>query len=156
MQAESLRQKGRTQQRDVSYESGLEADLEAALPGADEPIHLSTFSTEVVKRGVRQTDLPSTFRFHHLRHTGLSILAENGLVPAKTSLGDQVAAATPELAAIIADAAANAKLTPASPKWADVEAKGLLQDFFVKIAGGGDVASLAEELDTQIESILNG
>ncbi len=85
-----------------------------------------------------------------------SILAENGLVPAKTSLGDQVAAATPELAAIIADAAANAKLTPASPKWADVEAKGLLQDFFVKIAGGGDVASLAEELDTQIESILNG
>ncbi|MFT4281635.1 extracellular solute-binding protein [Microbacterium sp.] len=85
-----------------------------------------------------------------------TILAENGLVPAKKSLGDKVAAATPELAKVIAEAAANAKLTPASPKWADVEAKGLLQDFFVKIANGGDIASLAAELDTQIESILNG
>lgn len=85
-----------------------------------------------------------------------TILAENGLVPAKKSLGDKVAAATPELAKVIAEAAANAKLTPASPKWADVEAKGLLQDFFVKIANGGDIASLAADLDTQIESILNG
>lgn len=85
-----------------------------------------------------------------------TILAENGLVPAKTSLGDQVAAATPELAAVIAEAAANAKLTPASPKWADVEAQGLLQDFFVKIANGGDVKTLAVELDAKIESILNG
>ncbi|WP_425840454.1 extracellular solute-binding protein [Microbacterium sp. PA5] len=85
-----------------------------------------------------------------------SLLAAGGLVPAKKSLGSKVAAATPELAAVIAEAAANAKLTPASPKWADVEAKGLLQDFFVKVAGGGDVASLAAELDTQIESILNG
>lgn len=69
-----------------------------------------------------------------------TILAENGLVPAKTSLGDKVAAASPELATVIADAAANAKLTPASPKWADVEAKGLLQDFFVKVANGGEPA----------------
>jgi len=85
-----------------------------------------------------------------------SLLAAGGLVPAKKSLGSKVAAATPELAAVIAEAAANAKLTPASPKWADVEAKGLLQDFFVKVAGGGDVPALAAELDTQIESILNG
>lgn len=84
------------------------------------------------------------------------ILAKNGLVPAKVSLGDQVAAASPELAKVIASAAANAKLTPASPKWADVEAKGLLQDFFVQVANGGDVKSLATALDTQIESILNG
>lgn len=85
-----------------------------------------------------------------------TILAGAGLVPAKKSLGTEVAAATPELAKVIADAAANAKLTPASPKWADVEAKGLLQDFFVQVANGGDVKSLATELDTQIESILNG
>ena len=84
------------------------------------------------------------------------ILAKGGLVPAKKSLGKDVAAATPELAKVIADAAANAKLTPASPKWADVEAKGLLQDFFVKVAQGVDVKALATELDTQIESILNG
>ena len=85
-----------------------------------------------------------------------TILAEAGLVPAKTSLGDQVAAATPELATVIAEAAANAKLTPASPNWADVEAQGIMQDLFVNIANGGDLASLAAAADEQIESILNG
>jgi N,N'-diacetylchitobiose transport system substrate-binding protein len=83
------------------------------------------------------------------------ILAANGLVPAKQALGGDVAAATPELAAIIADAAANAKLTPASPKWADVESARLLQDFFVKIATGGDIEALATQLDLDIEAILN-
>lgn len=85
-----------------------------------------------------------------------TILAKAGLVPAKTSLGDKVAAATPELAKVIAAAAANAKLTPTSPKWADVEAQGIMQDLFVKIAGGGDVASLAAAADQKIDSILNG
>ncbi|MEV7694878.1 extracellular solute-binding protein [Microbacterium sp. NPDC089189] len=85
-----------------------------------------------------------------------TILAQAGLVPAKTSLGDQVAAATPELATVIAEAAANAKLTPASPNWADVEAQGIMQDLFVNIANGGDVAALAADADAQIESILNG
>ncbi len=85
-----------------------------------------------------------------------TLLAKGGLVPAKKSLGSQVAAATPELAKIISDAAANAKLTPASPKWADVEAKGLLQDFFVQVAAGGDVKTLATALDGQINAILNG
>lgn len=85
-----------------------------------------------------------------------TILAGAGLVPSLTSLGDKVAAATPDLAKVIAAAAANAKLTPASPKWADVEASRVLQDFFVKLAQGGDIATLAPELDTKIESILNG
>jgi N,N'-diacetylchitobiose transport system substrate-binding protein len=85
-----------------------------------------------------------------------TILAGAGLVPALTSLGDKVAAATPELAKVIADAAANAKLTPASPKWADVEAARVLQDFFVQLANGGDAEALATELDTKIEDILNG
>lgn len=85
-----------------------------------------------------------------------TILAGAGLVPSLTSLGDKVAAASPELAKVIAEAAANAKLTPASPKWADVEASRVLQDFFVKLANGGDAASLAAELDTKIESTLNG
>jgi N,N'-diacetylchitobiose transport system substrate-binding protein len=85
-----------------------------------------------------------------------TILAGAGLVPSLTSLGDKVAAATPDLAKIIASAAANAKLTPASPKWADVEASRVLQDFFVQLAQGGDAASLAKDLDTKIEDILNG
>jgi N,N'-diacetylchitobiose transport system substrate-binding protein len=85
-----------------------------------------------------------------------TILAGAGLVPALTSLGDKVAAASPELAKVIAEAAANAKLTPASPKWADVEASRVLQDFFVRLAQGGDAESLAKDLDTKIEDILNG
>lgn len=84
------------------------------------------------------------------------ILAGAGLVPAKQALGGDVAAASPELAAVIAEAAANAKLTPASPKWADVESARLLQDFFVKIATGGDIEALATQLDLDIEDILNG
>lgn len=85
-----------------------------------------------------------------------TILAGAGLVPSLTSLGDKVAAASPELATVIAEAAANAKLTPASPKWADVEAARVLQDFFVQLANGGDAKALAEDLDTKIEDILNG
>lgn len=85
-----------------------------------------------------------------------TILAGAGLVPSLTSLGDKVAAATPELAKVIASAAANAKLTPASPKWADVEASRVLQDFFVQLAKGGDAESLAKELDKKIEATLNG
>ncbi len=85
-----------------------------------------------------------------------TILAENGLVPALVSLGDKVAAATPELATVIAEAAANSKLTPASPNWADVEAQGIMQDLVVNIANGGDIKELATAADEQIESILNG
>ncbi|MBX6748091.1 MAG: extracellular solute-binding protein [Micromonosporaceae bacterium] len=83
------------------------------------------------------------------------ILAKNGLVPALTSLSNEVAAATPELAKLIADAAVNAKLTPASPKWIDVEESRVLQDLFVQIANGGDVEALAKAADEKIEEILN-
>ena len=43
-------------------------------------------------------------------------------MPAKLSLADTLG--TDEVAQAIAAAAGNAKLTPASPKWADVEARG--------------------------------
>ncbi|MGD8192900.1 extracellular solute-binding protein [Herbiconiux sp. P18] len=82
-----------------------------------------------------------------------TILGENGLVPAKISLASTLG--TDEVATAIAEAAANAKLTPASPKWADVEASGALQDFFVSIAQGGDVEELAKALDEKIDGILN-
>lgn len=83
-----------------------------------------------------------------------TIYGENGLVPAKLSLADTLG--TDEAAQAIAAAAGNAKLTPASPKWADVEAAGILQDLFVNIAQGGDVQALAEAADEEIEAILNG
>lgn len=83
-----------------------------------------------------------------------TIYGENNLIPAKKSLASTLGD-TPEAQAFAA-AAGNAKLTPASPNWAEVEAARILEDFFVKIAQGGDVQSLAEEVDTKIEDILNG
>ncbi|HYJ51216.1 MAG TPA: extracellular solute-binding protein [Microbacterium sp.] len=83
-----------------------------------------------------------------------TIYGENGLIPAKKSLASTLGD-TPEALAFT-EAAANAKLTPASPNWAEVEASRILEDFFVKIAQGGDVQSLAEEVDVKIEDILNG
>jgi N,N'-diacetylchitobiose transport system substrate-binding protein len=83
-----------------------------------------------------------------------SIYGENGLIPAKQSLASTLGD-TPEATAFT-EAAGNAKLTPASPNWAEVEASRVLEDFFVKIAQGGDLKSLAEEVDAKIEDILNG
>jgi N,N'-diacetylchitobiose transport system substrate-binding protein len=83
-----------------------------------------------------------------------SIYGANGLVPAKLSLADTLG--TDEVAQAIAQAAGNARLTPASPRWADVEASGVLTDFFVQIAQGGDIEELAAGLDERINEILNG
>jgi N,N'-diacetylchitobiose transport system substrate-binding protein len=82
-----------------------------------------------------------------------SILGGAGLVPAKMSLADTIG--TDEVAQATIAAATNAKLTPASPKWADVEAQGIMQDLFVQIAEGGDVAQLAADADSKIDEILN-
>jgi N,N'-diacetylchitobiose transport system substrate-binding protein len=83
-----------------------------------------------------------------------TILAKNGLTPAKNSLAsllgdDQFAQATIE-------AASNAKLTPAAPGWANVEGSRVLEDLFSKIAQGGDVKELAGAADEQMNSQLNG
>ncbi len=83
-----------------------------------------------------------------------TIYGENGLIPAKKSLASTLGDSPEALA--FAEAASNAKLTPASPNWAEVEASRILEDFFVKVAQGGDVPALAEEVDAQIEDILNG
>lgn len=83
-----------------------------------------------------------------------SIIGAAGLVPAKVSLAGTVDQTNP-IAAAGVEAAANARLTPASPKWADVEAAGLLATAFTKIASGEDVETVAKDLDAQIEEILN-
>ncbi|MGP3535588.1 extracellular solute-binding protein [Microbacterium sp. RD1] len=83
-----------------------------------------------------------------------TIYGENGLIPAKQSLASTLGD-TPEAEAFTA-AAANAKLTPASPNWAEVEASRVLEDFFVQVAQGGDLPTLAAEVDEKIEAILNG
>lgn len=81
------------------------------------------------------------------------LLAEQGLTPGIESAA-QFLPDTP-IAKAQAEALANSKFTPTSPKWAEVEAAQIIPDALVKIAQGGDVAAIAEELDAAIEAILN-
>lgn len=82
------------------------------------------------------------------------LLGENGLGPANTkyvdSLGDDI------FAAALIESALSSKLTPAAPGWAAVEGQRILEEFFGKVAGGGDVAALAEEYDAKIDAVING
>jgi len=81
------------------------------------------------------------------------MLGENGLGPANLkytdSLGDD------QFAKALAESAAGSKLTPAAPGWAAVEASGLLEEFFGKVNGGGDIEALAAEYDGKIGALLN-
>lgn len=81
------------------------------------------------------------------------MLGENGLGPANldyaSALGDD------QFASALIDSAANSKLTPAAPGWASVEGSGLLEEFFGKVAAGGDIPALAKEYDAKISELLN-
>jgi len=81
------------------------------------------------------------------------LLAEQGLVPGLVS----AASALPdtESAKAQGEALANSKFTPVSPNWGEVEAAQIIPDALVRIAQGEDVKTVAEELDTAIEAILN-
>jgi N,N'-diacetylchitobiose transport system substrate-binding protein len=80
-------------------------------------------------------------------------MAQAGLIPAKKSLAS--AMGTDEVAQATAKAASNTRLTPAAPGWANVESDKILEDLFVNIARGGDVASLAAQADEKITAALN-
>lgn len=81
------------------------------------------------------------------------MLGKNGLGPANSdyvdSLGDDI------FAKALIESAANSKLTPAAPGWATVEASGKLEEFFSKVADGGDIAALAAEYDAILTPMLN-
>ena len=81
-----------------------------------------------------------------------TILAENGLTPAKTSLASLLG--DDEFAQATIAAASNAKLTPAAPGWATVEGSRILEDFFVAVANGGDIEELAAEADERMTEEL--
>ncbi|GAB3168071.1 sugar ABC transporter substrate-binding protein [Myceligenerans halotolerans] len=83
-----------------------------------------------------------------------SILAENGLIPGRLSLSDAVDQSDPIAAAGVA-AARRARLTPATPKWGDIEDHGIIPAAFSRLASGADPAEVARDLDAQIESMLN-
>jgi N,N'-diacetylchitobiose transport system substrate-binding protein len=82
------------------------------------------------------------------------MLGAAGLGPANSqyvsSLGED------EFAKALIDSALNSKLTPAAPGWAAVEGSNLLEEFFGKVAQGGDIAALAKEYDDKITPLLNG
>ena len=83
-----------------------------------------------------------------------NMLGQNGLGPANlkysSALGDD------QFASALAESAASSKLTPAAPGWAAVEGSGLLEEFFGKVNGGGDIKALAAEYDAKIDELING
>jgi N,N'-diacetylchitobiose transport system substrate-binding protein len=83
-----------------------------------------------------------------------TILAENGLTPAKESLSSLLG--DDENAQATIEAASNAKLTPPAAGWASVEGARIMEDLFVAIAKGGDVEQLAQEADARITEQLAG
>ena len=83
-----------------------------------------------------------------------SQMAEVGLLPARTSLLDEVGGS--EAAEAQAVAAANSRFVPSSENWAAVEAEFVLQDMLTRIAQGEDIAGAAATADAAIEEILNG
>ncbi|MDR1806498.1 MAG: extracellular solute-binding protein [Propionibacteriaceae bacterium] len=83
-----------------------------------------------------------------------TLLAQNGLGPANS---DYVSAmGSDEFTTALVESASNAKLTPAAPGWATVEGSGKLEEFFQKVAEGGDVTALAAEYDEILTPMLNG
>ncbi|MBV0894208.1 extracellular solute-binding protein [Microbacterium sp. NC79] len=81
------------------------------------------------------------------------IMAENGLIPALTTQAQFLP--DDEITKASAAATAASRAVPASANWAGVEASLVIPDTLVKIAQGGDIKPLAEELDKKIEEILN-
>jgi N,N'-diacetylchitobiose transport system substrate-binding protein len=83
-----------------------------------------------------------------------TIMAENGLTPALESLAPLLG--DDEYAQAAIAAGSNARLTPAAAGWASVEGSRVLEDLFVAIATGGDVAELAQAADEDITASLAG
>lgn len=81
------------------------------------------------------------------------MLAKNGLGPANSDYTQ--AMATDQFGKALVESASNSKLTPAAPGWATIEASGKLEEFFQKIAEGGDVAALAKQYDEILTPMLN-
>lgn len=126
-----------------------------ALPGNDgspAPVLLGGSNIAVAAQSPDQ-DLAKSAVAIMLSDDYQSILAANGLTPAKVSLASELG--DDEFAQATIAAASNAKLTPAAAGWASVEGARILEDLFVGIANGGDIAELAAGADQAMEDQLN-
>lgn len=127
-----------------------------ALPGTDgqpAPVLLGGSDIAIAAKSANQ-ELAQKAVALMLSDDYQTILAQNGLTPAKNSLASLLG--DDEFAQATIAAASNAKLTPAAPGWALVEGSRVLEDLFSAIAQGGDVNELAAKADEQMNSQLNG
>ena len=126
-----------------------------ALPGADgepAPVLLGGSDIAVSAKSGNQ-ELAKEVVALMLSDDYQKLLAEAGLTPAKSSLATELG--SDEFAQATIDAASNAKLTPPSAGWAEVEGSRVLEDLFVDIAKGGDLEELATAADEKITEQLN-
>jgi N,N'-diacetylchitobiose transport system substrate-binding protein len=127
-----------------------------ALPGSDgqpAPVLLGGSDIAIAAKSPNQ-DLAQKAVALMLSDDYQTILAKNGLTPAKSSLASLLG--DDEFAQATIAAASNAKLTPAAPGWATVEGSRVFEDLFSSLAQGGDVAELAKKADEQMDPQLNG
>jgi N,N'-diacetylchitobiose transport system substrate-binding protein len=126
-----------------------------ALPGADgapAPVLLGGSNIAVPAKSGNQ-DLAKDAVALMLSDDYQTILAENGLTPAKSSLATLLG--DDEFAQATIEAASNAKLTPPAAGWASVEGARILEDMFVALANGDDPAELAAAADEAMAEQLN-
>jgi N,N'-diacetylchitobiose transport system substrate-binding protein len=126
-----------------------------ALPGNDgapAPVLLGGSDIAISAKSANQ-DLAKKAVALMLSDDYQTILGTAGLTPAKESLSSLLGDDEFGQAAIAA--ASNAKLTPAAAGWASVEGARILEDLFVDIAKGGDVAELAAAADEKMAEQLN-
>ncbi len=125
-----------------------------ALPGSEggpAPVLLGGSNIAVAAKSPNQ-DLAKDAVALMLSEDYQTILAENGLTPAKESLAPLLG--DDEFAAATIEAASNARLTPPAAGWASVEGARILEDLFVAVANGGDPAELAGKADQAITEKL--
>ncbi|WP_029067784.1 extracellular solute-binding protein [Jonesia quinghaiensis] len=126
-----------------------------ALPGAEggaAPVFLGGSNIGISAASDNQTGAQQVMKLM-LSEDYQLILAEAGLTTiypqhADLAAGDPVKEAS-------AAAAADGKITPASPQWAAFEETKTMEEMFFEIANGGDVAEIAAKYDEIITSALN-
>lgn len=127
-----------------------------ALPGVDgglAPVFAGG-STFAISAKSQHPELAKSLARIILSEEYQTLLAQNGLGPGIkdywSAMGDD------KFAQMMIDTAAVAKPTPAAPGWAAVEGAFVYEEFFQKVAEGGDVAALAAEYDAKLTPMLNG
>lgn len=133
----------------------LVSDIGAfALPGLDggvAPVLLGGSDIAVSAASQHQEEALSLVEIM-LGEEYQTILGENGLTPARTSLAGLLG--DDEFARAAIAAGAEAKLTPSAAGWAGVEGARTMEDLFVGLANGGDPAELAQQADSAIDAAL--